>query len=276
MHMFIEQVEEQLRRMSGEEKDKWILCQARLLAESEQEGFLLSLSGEKKVGYMPSDREIREFCEKVDRGEIYVEYEAHYYEFDDDGRYMDDWLVWHNDPLGAMDFLDKVFRGCHDLVILSEYKEAADILDRVCRLRFQVREAADSEDFEDESPFTVEDLLKENMLSVNGSDIGEDWARAFVRKRDQWDCGELAAAMADIFLEPVCGAITPSILAGEKLPDQFFARMGEIIDQELCRGQDTLEERFSNTNFSDEKMALEKRVERLICLKSDIRSICGS
>ena len=40
---------------------------------------------------MPSQGEIQELCEKVEHGDIYLEYETHYYEFDDDGRYMDDW-----------------------------------------------------------------------------------------------------------------------------------------------------------------------------------------
>lgn len=69
---------------------------------------------------MPSQGENEEFCEKVDHGDIYLEYETHYYEFDDDGRYMDDWKVWHNDPFQAMGFLNRVFRGCHDLLLLND------------------------------------------------------------------------------------------------------------------------------------------------------------
>lgn len=51
--MFIKQVEEQLNRMSEAEKEEWILSQARLLEEREQQDFLMSLSGEKKIIYMP-------------------------------------------------------------------------------------------------------------------------------------------------------------------------------------------------------------------------------
>ena len=134
MMIFIKQVEEQLSRMSVAEKEEWILSQARLLSEREQQDFLMSLSGEKKIIYMPSQREIEEFCGKVECGENYLEYETHYYEFDDDGRYMDDWEVWHNDPSGAMPFLNRTFKGCHDLLILNEYTTAADILGRICAL----------------------------------------------------------------------------------------------------------------------------------------------
>ena len=63
--MFIEQVEEQLRKMSEADKDRWILAQAKLLDESERQGFLLALSGQKKITYMPDDSEIQAFLEKV-------------------------------------------------------------------------------------------------------------------------------------------------------------------------------------------------------------------
>lgn len=117
MIMFIKLVKKQLDKMSETEKDKWILTQAKLLEESKQEGFLMSLSGEKKIIYMPSQKEIEELCDKVEIGEIYLEYETHYFEFDDNGRYMDDWKVWHNDPLKAFSLLNRIFMGCNDLLI---------------------------------------------------------------------------------------------------------------------------------------------------------------
>ncbi len=153
--------------MSEAEKEEWILTQAKLLEENEQQSFLMSLSGEKKVIYMPSQGEIEELCEKVDHGDIYLEYETHYYEFDDDGRYMDDWKVWHNDPFQVMGFLNRVFSGCHDLLLLNEYKTVVDILDRVCKLEFKVIESPDSEDFEDDSPFTLVNAAEEGMLSMS-------------------------------------------------------------------------------------------------------------
>jgi hypothetical protein len=39
------------------------MAQARLLEESRQKGFLMSLSGEKKIIYA-NQREIEEFCQK--------------------------------------------------------------------------------------------------------------------------------------------------------------------------------------------------------------------
>lgn len=58
--MFIKQVNEQLGKMSEAEKDEWILTQAKLLEANKRQSFLMSLSGEKKVIYMPSKGEIEE------------------------------------------------------------------------------------------------------------------------------------------------------------------------------------------------------------------------
>lgn len=121
---YIQQITEQLNKMSEEQKNKWILSRAKLCKESERQGFLQSLTGEKKVSYLPTQREIEEFCHKAENQEIYLEYETHYYEFDDDGKYVDDWKRWHNDIFGAMPFLDDVLVKCHDLLILGEYEVA--------------------------------------------------------------------------------------------------------------------------------------------------------
>ena len=80
----------------------------------------------------------------------YLEYETHYFEFDDNGRYMDDWKVWHNDPLKAFSLLNRIFMGCNGLLILNEYKAVADILDRICKLEFKVVEAPNYVGFEDD------------------------------------------------------------------------------------------------------------------------------
>ncbi len=47
--MFLNQVEQQLKKMSETEKDEWILARAKLTDESEQSGFLATLTGEKKL-----------------------------------------------------------------------------------------------------------------------------------------------------------------------------------------------------------------------------------
>ncbi|MGD9566879.1 MAG: hypothetical protein AB7V48_00915 [Sedimentibacter sp.] len=262
MIMFIKLVEEQLDKMSDTEKDKWILAQAKLLEESKQQGFLMSLSGEKKIIYMPSKKEIVEFCEKVECGEIYIEYETHYYEFDDNGRYMDDWKVWHNDPMGAFLFLNKVFKGCHDLLILNEYKAVADILDRVCKLEFKVVESPVSDDFEDDSPFTLVHAADEGMLSMSNSDIGADWITAYVNLADRCNGLELAKKLVDIFEQPICKKNNPSMLVGEELPNDLFSHMLNILNVEILEAEIYFNNMFSKTVFSHEKYSYEEKLER--------------
>ena len=262
MIMFIKLVKKQLDKMSETEKDKWILTQAKLLEESKQEGFLMSLSGEKKIIYMPSQKEIEELCDKVEIGEIYLEYETHYFEFDDNGRYMDDWKVWHNDPLKAFSLLNRIFMGCNDLLILNEYKAVADILDRICKLEFKVVEAPDSDGFEDDSPFTLLDAADEGMLSMSISDIGAVWITACVKQADRWDGLALAKRLVDIFEQPICKKNHPSMLIGEELPSDLFDHMLNILNGEILEEENKFKNMFSGARYSHEKFLYEKQLDR--------------
>ncbi len=120
--VFMDHIYKMLEELPTARKDKWIMEQAKLISEEMRDDFILSLNGEKKIIYMPMEAEIDELCKKVQNGEIYVEYETHYYEFDTDGRYMDNRKIWHNDPKGVFPSLDRTFNGCHDLLRLGEYK----------------------------------------------------------------------------------------------------------------------------------------------------------
>jgi len=210
MIMFIKQVKEQLGKMS---------------------------EAEKKVIYMPSQGEIEELCEKVDHGDIYLEYETHYYEFDDDGRYMDDWKVWHNDPFQVMGFLNRVFSGCHDLLLLNEYKTVVDILDRVCKLEFKVIESPDSEDFEDDSPFTLVNAAEEGMLSMSISDIGTDWLTAYVKLADRWDSPELAKDWLKYSINRYVRSSIRVMLIGKEIPNDLFLHMFEILNVQVLEAE---------------------------------------
>ena|GEM_PF-405583 len=274
MATFIELVKKQLGRMSEGKKEEWILDQAELVKEEKQQDFLMSLSGEKKIQYMPTWREIEEFCEKVENGMIYLEYETHYYEFDDNGRYMDDWKIWHNDPMEAMPFLNRSFRGCHDLLSLGEYKMVTDILNRVCHLEFAVVEAEESEDFEDDSPFTIVDAYEEGILSVDIRQIATDWIRAVVRLTDKWDGRELAKILIGIFEQSICKKINPTILLGEDLPEDLFLHMLNILSEEISSAEILFKETFSGIRYSHEKYEFEKKLKRKQKIALNIRLKC--
>lgn len=271
---FVNEVIEQLNRMSEKEKEDWIISQARLVEEKSQQDFLMSLSGEKKIMYMPGQKDIEEFCEKVEKGYIYLEYVAHYYEFDDDGRYMDEWQVWFNDPSGVMPFLNKVLRGCHDLLILNENKAVADILDRVCRLEFRVEEAEESEDMDYEGSFTIEDAIREGKMPMDIRDVGTDWVTSVVRLTDRWDGKELAKILVRLFEQPVCGKINPSVLNKEVIPEDLFSHMLTILDAEILNEEIMCSKMFPDEGDSAEKVQFERKLKKKQEMAEDIRANC--
>lgn len=233
--MFIRQVITQLKKMSENEKDEWILSQAKLLDKSKQSDFLLSLSGEKRLIDLPSLEKIEDFCKKVENGEIYVEYETHYYEFDDDGHYMDDWKVWHNDPFKAIPFVNKVLAGCHDLLLLEDYQTAVNLFECIVHLSFKCTESPDSEDsMEDEGErFTLSDAASERILSFDLRSIGKDWITALIRLHSSWDSSELAEKLIEVFKDPVGQQLTPSLFLHEKLPEDLFFQMIVLLKKEI-------------------------------------------
>lgn len=178
MENFIDKIQEQLKRMSEEEKDAWIISQAKIATEWLQENIYKSICGTKKVVDMPEPREIDEFCEKVRDGDIVVEYETHYVEFDDYGHYHDDWEYDFYDPSGAMEFLSSVFEGCHDLIILGEYGEAFEILDKVIGLEFTIEDHPDTDDSCEDEFLNLDQAIKEGMLSLDREKTLQDYIEA--------------------------------------------------------------------------------------------------
>lgn len=269
---FISMVSEKLKEMSGEQKDTWILEQAQLILETERQDFLMSLTGEKKILYMPTEREIDDFCKKVQKGEIYVEYETHYYEFNSEGRYVDDWEVWYNDPIDAFSFLDRAFSGCHDLLRIGEYKFARKILDKICRLEFQVVEAEDSEDFDADSPFTVADAVKEQKLSMNIYEIGYDWLEAsFLDKEDE--SPEFAGTLLEIFENELCQKLSLSDFKG-MFSEKFLDYAEDILKKKIEKADAELEEYLKDSKSWRERYELEKTKTRSQHLLLDIRKKC--
>lgn len=270
---FMDNIYEKLQELSPVRKDAWILEQAKMTPEAMRQDFILSLTGEKKITYMPSETEIEEFCNKVQNGEIYVEYETHYYEFDSDGRYMDDWKVWHNDPKGAFPFLDRTFIGCRALLHLGEYKLAWNILDKVCRLDFQVIEAEDSEDFEDDSPFTIADAEQEQKLSVRNCDIGYDWLKALLLAHKEEEDSKLAERVLVILQNKICRKLNPSDFK-EILSENHLNYMEKILENEIKEIDINLTEIPEERQYWRERYALEEKRARKQHLLLDIRKKC--
>ena len=282
MDKFFNQVKAQLQSMSEQAKDAWILRQAKLTQEDRQADFLMTLTGEKHIMDMPSEEEIDAFCRKAEAGEIYFEYMTRYCEFDDDGRYMDDWKIWHKDPFGAAGFLDRVFIGCHGLMLLEEYRTVTDALEKVLNLRFQMETAEDSEDSAEDDFFSVAEAEKEGLFSVKLSDVGRDWILAYTRARERQAQaqGDMAVKLLEMLEHPACRQVKPRILLGENVSQQIFSRMAELLEQEI----EKLEKKARNENAREcwRIRGIMERKEELLsdlyvkCIKAEPSESVGS
>lgn len=178
MEQFIDKIQKQLKNMSEKDKDDWIISQAKIVSEGKQENFYKSLCGTKKVIDMPDRQEIDRFCKNIQSGEIVIEYETHYVEFDDMGYYIDDWGQTYHDPSKAMRFIESVLHGCHDLVILEEYAQAFEILDEIIRLEFEIVDHPDTEDSCEDDFFNLYQAAKEGVLYIDCEEVLRDYVEA--------------------------------------------------------------------------------------------------
>lgn len=178
MDSFYDKIQKQLKKMTEREKDAWILSQAKILPEWEQEGFYKSVCGTKKIIHMPELSEIDEFCRKAKNGDISMEYETHYVEFDDYGHFHDDWEHDFYDPDHAMIFLSSVFHGCHDLIVLEEYSQAFEILDEVITLEFAIVDHPDTDDTCQDEFMSLDMAAREGLISINRDELLADYILA--------------------------------------------------------------------------------------------------
>ena len=178
MDSFFDKIKKQLKRMTEAEKDEWILSQAKILSDFKQEDFYKSICGTKKVIHMPERTEITGFCDKVRNGDIVVEYETHYVEFDDYGHFHDDWEHEFYDPDNAMSFISSVIRGCHDLVVLEEFEDAFEILDEILGLEFIIEDHPDTDDICEDELMDLDMAVHEGLISINRDELLTDYILA--------------------------------------------------------------------------------------------------
>lgn len=197
MDCFFDKLKKQLERMTPTEKDAWILEQAKILPEWKQEDFYKSICGTKKIIDMPERGEITEFCKKVRNGDIIVEYETHYVEFDDYGHFHDDWEHDFYDPARAMSFILSVVKGCHDLIVLEEYEPAFEILDDVIGLEFTIEDHPDTDDSCEDDFMDLDMAVHEGILQLNQDDLLRDYIEAC--RHSIKDCSAAAEKIVSAF-----------------------------------------------------------------------------
>ncbi|MCR0203150.1 hypothetical protein MKC66_00310 [[Clostridium] innocuum] len=231
---YLDKVKGQLKKMIPEEKDAWILTQAKLISNSKQDDFLMSLSGAKKIINMPTLDNIDVFCKRIETGNIYLEYETHYYEFDEDGNYMDDWVAWYNDPFAILSMLDRIFDGCHQLVMLEEYQLVYDLLSKIFELKISIQESEDSEDAPEEEYIELSDSYIKENLSHDVCNAGTDWIRSFMYitagQSDSFRAWELIRMLET----PICEKLKPRILKEYGGSEELFVSMKSALENEIA------------------------------------------
>ena len=201
---------------------------------------------------VPEDKEIDDFCEKVISGEIYLEYNTWYEEFDSFGSYKDDWEVEYLDPCGILDYMDRLFDGCHDLLRIGSYQHAAGILEKICRLEFLIEEYEGSEDFDpDANPFSLADVYRHHLLDTDRNQVAEDLIYAYYMSHKDWG-KNTAEKIADFLLLPVCREFLPGEILKRESDKSFFQSLSMILEEkswEIAKlmGQNT--SRFSTEAY---------------------------
>lgn len=273
---FIQEIKKQLALMTSQEKDKWITMQAELFNESKRQDFLNSLSGEKLIVDMPDKEKIDEFCKQVSEGKICLEYEKHYYEFDDSGRYMDDWKAWYNDPNHAMLFIDNVFKGCHDLNKLGEYEQTSRILERICRLEFNIVEAENTDENTDyseiEKPFTLDTAYEYGMLSTNRTEVLFDWLYAYYMVHKEMNTKELAEKLVQILMLPLCKIILPGNVLFDVENKEVFHEMILLLETAREVDEKEVEEKYYK-KYTREGYHVKKKLDREVNLIEDLKKM---
>ncbi len=271
---FVDSVKEQLSSMNEKEKDRWILNQAVILYPSKRSDFLKTLRNEKIIIDMPDDEEFKKFCDDVNSGKLYIEYETWYQRYED-GFYIDDWKEKFYDSCGIMAYIDNVFEICHQLNILGYYDKVYEYIQSIMQLEFHVEDTLESEMEFDEGylPFTIDVIYKyysNDLLHSNKERIIYDWIYSYCHKDTSLSYNEKALELLNMFLKP---------LSEEVVPSDFNCIDKEMIEimltqlQQLLKNHTTIYNKYSKDIYSDKKYQLGKIIERENQLFDDLKLI---
>ena len=255
---FIEKINKQLKMMTEKEKDAWILSQAKILSEHKQEDFYKSICGTKLIINMPEQDEIKAFCEKVKIGDISVEYETHYVEFDDYGHFLDDWEEIFHDPAHAMSFVSSVIEGCHDLIILEEYENAFAILEDIIGLEFTIEDHPDSDDICNDKFMNLDKAANEGLLWINRDKLLKDYITSCIHSSE--DCQYVADKIADALeMELFRECKTFYCITIDNDRDPLLTELKRKLDDDLKRyKKEYFEEKKKNKYYWGEYRVLER------------------
>lgn len=250
MEQFTDMIKKQLEQMNEAQKDKWILSQAKILPAGKRDDFYKSLCGTKKVMNMPDLDEIEAFCRKAEKEQITIGYLTYYAEFDDEGHYRDDWEEEYYDTNNTMPFISSVIRGCHDLIVLKEYKAAYKALDKVLGLKFLIVDDPDSEDVCEYEYMDLYMAAREGLISINKEQLLKDYILA-CRKAEK---------DSDLAVEKIVSAIEMELFENCKAPDCVKIRQSDPLFDRICEGLTADLEKFEaiySENYRESYHSLE-------------------
>ncbi len=271
---YLDKVKAQLKKMSLEEKDAWILTQAKLISNYKQNDFLMSLSGTKKIINMPTLDDIDTLCTRIETGDIYLEYITHYHEFDEDGSYMDDWVVWYNDPFSILPIMRRIFVGCHQLVVLEEYQTVYDLLSRIFELKFFIQEGENSEDAPEEEYIELSDSKIKEELSYNLDKAAADWIISFMYLTTELSDKDRAEKLIKMLETSISKNLKLRILKDLGGTEKLFVSMQSALEIAIADLETQKKEILKAGNRNRKFFEIEDKLTRSNELLIDIRMRC--
>lgn len=274
MDNFLMKIKEQLLIMTEAEKDAWIISQAKITAKYRQEDFYKCLCGKKRSLYMPEFEEIDAFCGKVRNGEIVVEYETHYMEFDEFGHYIDDWVQTYHDPSRAFYFIETVFSGCHDLIVLEEYEKAQKVLEKVLYLKFDIVDHIDTDDSCEDETFDLSDAVRNGLLSADCRQLLQDYVCAcrMSLKKNQ----ELARKIVDVFEMEMFEKYVPSQILEEQRESLLLPAIKLELETDLAEMKREQAESGKRDKYYYGYYKDRHTMERIRQMIEDVKACCTS
>lgn len=137
-----------------------------------------------------------------------------------------------HDPSGAFDFIETVFRGCHDSVIFEEYEDAYKLLEQVLYLEFQIIDHAETDDSCADTLFDLKDADREGLLSVNNWQLLQDYILSC--QMCLKDKNELVRKIADAFEMELFEKYIPSQIFVQGRDDSLISALLVVLEDDLA------------------------------------------
>lgn len=80
--------------------------------------------------------------------------------------------------------------------------------------------------------------------------------------------------MVEVFNQPICKKLNPSMLVGEEIPNDLFPRMFEISKVQVLEAESHFSNKLSKTVFTRDKYLYEKKLERQKEIMLNIQMKC--